>query len=56
MVFFLRPDMGVPVHHIGGEMDELVGTSHIHCLDDVRRPVIIDRKEEVVPLCPDLNW
>ncbi len=46
MIFFLRPDIGVPVHHIGGEMDELVRTNRIHCLDDVFRPVIVDGKEK----------
>lgn len=56
MILFLRPDMSVPVHHIGGEMDELVGTSRIHSLDDVLRSVEIDGKEEIVPLRADLNW
>ncbi len=54
MVFLLRPSIVVPIHHVGGEVDQLVRPCRIHRPDDVFRPVIIDGKKEIMPFCPDL--
>ena len=46
---------GMTVDHVGGEVDEIGRAGLVHRIDDVDRPVIIHRKEEIVPLRPHLD-